>query len=177
MKQGEDKCNTVLCCHKINNTQSEHATSNTTMASSVTKYNQVLHQRRVSALSNGARLSQISHQNQKKIRCNQNQNNRPHFSSWKMFYLIFIVISNWTIVYSASTEPSGIRIDPDDGGYTGIVFEIKEEVPEESCAEIIKNLKVRQHLLIHIIFMKSAKILFNFTDEFFEGVRTFLDFH
>ena len=157
MKQGEDKCNTVLCCHKINNTQSEHATSHTTMASSVTKYNQVLHQRRVSALSNDVRLSQTLHQNQKKIRCNQNQINRPQFSSWKMFYLIFIVISNWTIVYSASTEPSGIRIDPDDGGYTGIVFEIKEEVPEESCAEIIKNLKVRQHLLIHIIFMNSIK--------------------
>ena len=168
MKQGEDKCSTVLCCHKINNTQSEHATSNTTMASSVTKYNQALHQRRVSALSNDVRPSQISHQNQKKIRCNQNQINRSHFSSWKMIYLIFILISNWTIVYSASTEPSGIRIDPDDGGYTGIVFEIKEEVPEESCAEIIKNLKVRHHLLIHIIFMNRARILFNFTDEFFD---------
>ena len=153
MKQGEDKCNTVLCCQKINNTQPKQATSNTTMASSVTKYNQVLHQRRVSALSNDERLSQISYKNKKKIRCNQNQINRPQFSSWKMFYLIFIMISNWTIVYSASTEPSGIRIDPDDGGYTGIVFEIKEEVPEESCAEIIKNLKVRQHILIPIIFM------------------------
>ena len=167
MKQGEDKCNTVLCCHKINNTQSERATLNTTMDNSVANYNQDLHQRRISALSNDVRLSQMSYRNQKKISCNQNQINRLNFSSWKMFYLIFILISNWTIVYSASTEPSGIRIDPDDGGYTGIVFEIKEEVPEESCAEIIKNLKVRQHSLIHIIFMNNAKIL----------LCTFLYFH
>ena len=65
-------------------------------------------------------------------------------AAWKTFYLVILLLSNWTLsVQSASTEPSGIRIDPDDGGYTGIVFEIKEEVPEESCAEILKNLKVR----------------------------------
>ena len=64
-------------------------------------------------------------------------------AAWKTFYLVILLLSNWTLsVQSASTEPSGIRIDPDDGGYTGIVFEIKEEVPEESCAEILKNLKV-----------------------------------
>ena len=68
--------------------------------------------------------------------------NNTYFSPWKIFYLVFLLLCNWTLVHGASTEPSGIRIDPDDGGYTGIVFEIKEEVPEESCAEILKNLKV-----------------------------------
>ena len=69
--------------------------------------------------------------------------NKMYCTPWKHFFLLFILLSNWTNVYSASTEPSGIQIDPDDGGYTGIVFEIKEEVPEESCAEILKNVKVR----------------------------------
>jgi len=40
------------------------------------------------------------------------------------------------------TEPSGIKINSYDGGYTGIVFKIESEVPEEHCAEILNNLQV-----------------------------------
>ena len=69
--------------------------------------------------------------------------NKHSSSSWKFFFKVFLLSCIFVTAHSASTEPSGIRIDPDDGGYTGIVFEIKEEVPEESCAEILKNLKVR----------------------------------
>ena len=68
--------------------------------------------------------------------------NKTSSLSGKLFYLVFLLSCTFVAVHSASTEPSGIRIDPDDGGYTGIVYEIKEEVPEESCAEILKNLKV-----------------------------------
>ena len=78
--------------------------------------------------------------------------NRQYINN-TMLYLVFLLLSNWTIVQSASTEPSGIRIDPDDGGYTGIVFEIKEEVPEESCAEILKNLKVGNFFIIIYIII------------------------
>ena len=45
-------------------------------------------------------------------------------------------------VAGLATEPSGIKIDRTEGGYTGMVFRIKEEVPEEHCAEIIQNLRV-----------------------------------
>ena len=61
--------------------------------------------------------------------------------SWTFVHLIFIMCSLLT-AFGASTEPSGIQVDPDDGGYTGIVFEIKDDVPEESCAEILQNLQV-----------------------------------
>ena len=47
-------------------------------------------------------------------------------------------------VSGLATEPSGIRIDRNEGGYTGMVFKIKDEVPEEHCAEIIQNLRVRK---------------------------------
>ena len=64
------------------------------------------------------------------------------FLSWTLVHVIFIMSCSLLTVFGASTEPSGIQVDPDDGGYTGIVFEIKDEVPEESCAEILQNLQV-----------------------------------
>ncbi len=39
-----------------------------------------------------------------------------------------------------------ITVEP-DGGYTGIVFKISDDVPEESCADIIENLQVRPTFL------------------------------
>ena len=87
----------------------------------------------------------VSHNNQSTF-SNRHSQNLHHINNtswrWKYLCLVFVLSSIIAVVQSSATEPSGIQIDPDDGGYTGIVFEIKEEVPEESCAEILKNLKV-----------------------------------
>ena len=77
--------------------------------------------------------------------------------SWTFLHLIYIMCSLLT-VFGASTEPSGIQVDPDDGGYTGIVFEIKDDVPEESCAEILQNLQVG-HLLSEQKFRKAVMLI------------------
>ena len=37
--------------------------------------------------------------------------------------------------------PSRISVEP-DGGYSGIVIKVSDEVSEDNCAEIIKNLQV-----------------------------------
>ena len=68
---------------------------------------------------------------------------------WALLSLALVAMLRPGPVTSVATEPSGIRIDRNEGGYTGIVFEIKDHVPEEHCAEIIQNLRVRRpHLFI-----------------------------
>ena len=57
---------------------------------------------------------------------------------------VLLLLQITTSVSGLATEPSGIRIDRNEGGYTGMVFKIKDEVPEEHCAEIIQNLRVRK---------------------------------
>ena len=57
---------------------------------------------------------------------------------------VVLLLPVTTSVSGLATEPSGIRIDRNEGGYTGMVFKIKDEVPEEHCAEIIQNLRVRK---------------------------------
>ena len=63
---------------------------------------------------------------------------------WALLSLALVAMLRPGLVNSVATEPSGIRIDRNEGGYTGIVFEIKDHVPEEHCAEIIQNLRVRR---------------------------------
>ncbi len=45
-------------------------------------------------------------------------------------------------VAATATTPSRIKVDA-DGGYTGIVVKIDKNVPEDECARILENLKVR----------------------------------
>ena len=51
-----------------------------------------------------------------------------------------------------------ITVEP-DGGYTGIVFKISDDVPEESCADIIENLQVS--LTFFLIWRENSKIQFS----------------
>ena len=149
-----DNCNKSLECNKIN-TQSEDKLDKT-MAERVVPHlgHQDENSKSLSVSPNLFGQSLITYlvsDANKRGRTGKTQNkctiNKMYCTPWKHFFLLFILLSNWTNVYSASTEPSGIQIDPDDGGYTGIVFEIKEEVPEESCAEILKNVKVRTTII------------------------------
>ena len=145
-----DNCNKSLVCNKIN-TQSEDKLDKT-MAERVVPHlgHQDVSSKSLSVSPNLFGQSLITYlvsDANKRGRTGKTQNkctiNKIYYTPWKHFCLLFLLLSNWTTVHSASTEPSGIQIDPDDGGYTGIVFEINEEVPEESCAEILKNVKVR----------------------------------
>ena len=139
--KNSDNCNNVLC-RKIN-TQSKEKL-NKTMVRSVLQCKSV-YPKYLSISSNlfGTNMASCNKRRRTGIKPNKCIINNLHFSPWNSLYVVILLLINWTAVHSASTEPSGIQIDPDDGGYTGIVFEIKEEVPEESCAEILKNLKVR----------------------------------
>ena len=161
-----DNCNKSVVCNKIN-TQSQDKL-NKTMAKCVMQH--LGHQdagiKRLLVSPNlfGQHvISYLVSNANKRGRTGKTQNkctiNKMYYTPWKHFCLLFLLLlSNWTnVVYSASTEPSGIQIDPDDGGYTGIVFEIKEEVPEESCAEILKNVKVRTILLYLYIYIERIK--------------------
>ena len=53
----------------------------------------------------------------------------------------WLVLVLGTSTTSASYSTSRITVEPDDG-YKGIVIKVKEEVPEEECADILANLKV-----------------------------------
>ena len=53
----------------------------------------------------------------------------------------WLVLVLGTSTTSASFSTSRITVEP-DGGYKGIVIKVKEEVPEEECADILANLKV-----------------------------------
>ena len=50
--------------------------------------------------------------------------------------------------------PSRISVEP-DGGYSGIVFKISDEVSEDSCADILKNLQVGPNFLTIFTFSSS----------------------
>ena len=153
MKDVDNNWNTLLF-NKIN-TQSDTKLNKTISWRSVLPSKNVC-SKGLSVSPNVIGPYMVTYENQRRTGKKQNMYtiNNAYFAAWKIFYLVLLLLSNWTLVQSASTEPSGIRIDPDDGGYTGIVFEIKEEVPEESCAEILKNLKVR--FLLYIMFVSSA---------------------
>ena len=161
-----DNCNkSVVVCNKIN-TQSEDKL-NKTMAKCV---QHLLGQedaglKRLSVSPNLFRqpITYLVSNANKRGRTGKTQNkctiNKIYYTPWKHFFLLFLLLSNWTTVQSASTEPSGIQIDPDDGGYTGVVFEIKEEVPEESCAEILKNVKVRACIFTPIFTLYLFRLI------------------
>jgi hypothetical protein len=56
------------------------------------------------------------------------------------FSLVLLLLSLlWT---SSDLVVRAIQVEP-DGGYTGIVIKINEDVPEESCSDILQNLQVR----------------------------------
>ena len=44
---------------------------------------------------------------------------------------------------NGSYSASKIKVEP-DGGYSGIVIKIKDDVAEEECQELLTNLKVRR---------------------------------
>ena len=46
---------------------------------------------------------------------------------------------------------NSVRLDA-DGGYTGLVFKISEDVPEEECDVILTRLKVRPIFYIFLTF-------------------------
>ena len=71
---------------------------------------------------------------------------------------VVLLLPITTSVSGLATEPSGIRIDRNEGGYTGMVFKIKDEVPEEHCAEIIQNLRVRNKNIVFKFFLGSFAI-------------------
>jgi hypothetical protein len=53
-----------------------------------------------------------------------------HTSLFSSFLLLLLV-----------TSIRGIKIDT-DGGYTDLVIQIQDQVPEDHCPEILENLKV-----------------------------------
>ncbi len=55
-------------------------------------------------------------------------------------YSLFTLLCCASLVHCSG--PSRISVEP-DGGYSGIVFKISDEVNEESCADILTNLQVR----------------------------------
>jgi len=59
-------------------------------------------------------------------------------------YSLFTLLCCASLVHCSG--PSRISVEP-DGGYSGIVFKISDEVNEESCADILTNLQVRHKLL------------------------------
>ena len=179
MKDTDNNCNTMLL-NKIN-TQSDTKLNKTISWKSVPLSEKVC-SKGLSVPPNLLPPYMVTYENQRRAGKKNNMYtiNNEYFAAWKIFYLVFLLLSNWTLVQSASTEPSGIRIDPDDGGYTGIVFEIKEEVPEESCAEILKNLKVRFLLYIKFVSSSQSFLFFELLDCFDysrKNQKQFLNLH
>jgi len=56
------------------------------------------------------------------------------------------------VVTAGLHGPSRILVDT-DGGYSGIVVKISDDVNEESCSEIIQNFQVRY--ILRFIFLLS----------------------
>ena len=74
----------------------------------------------------------------------------PARSKWltSRFLVIFHVIL-WTVI-SPPPVVTSIKLEP-DGGYTGLVFKIHKDVPEDMCEDIIKQMKVRTIILISFL--------------------------
>ena len=83
---------------------------------------------------------------------------RPSVAKSVLICAVLLLLPITTSVSGLATEPSGIRIDRNEGGYTGMVFKIKDEVPEEHCAEIIQNLRVRKKKTFSRFFKGSFEI-------------------
>ena len=58
---------------------------------------------------------------------------------------MFTILARW-LPMALTLAPSQIRVDP-DGGYTGLVIKIDNEVPEDLCPQILSNLQVREQSL------------------------------
>jgi hypothetical protein len=81
------------------------------------------------------------------------------------FSLVLLLLSLlWT---SSDLVVRAIQVEP-DGGYTGIVIKINEDVPEESCSDILQNLQVRPTKRKFLIWKMSS---FDFICHYYVGYR------
>jgi hypothetical protein len=64
--------------------------------------------------------------------------------SLRVSFLVTLLCFCVTLVASAVSR---ISVEP-DGGYSGIVVKISDEVSEDSCADILKNFQVGIDLVI-----------------------------
>lgn len=72
--------------------------------------------------------------------------------SWRTFVC-------WLLTIAVVESSSRISVQP-DGGYTGIVFKVDEDVPEEACAEILQNLQVMLTDASRVLFIALDGKLF-----------------
>jgi len=90
---------------------------------------------------------------------------------------LLALIAIATLLGVSDAGPSRITLDP-DGGYTGIVVKISDEVNDEHCTEIIENFQVRTPFLKKNTFemskagtedaMRTCRIRTRRTDELVE---------
>ena len=69
----------------------------------------------------------------------------PARSKWLTSSLVIFHMILWTVI--SPPVVTSIKLEP-DGGYTGLVFKIHKDVPEDMCEDIIKQMKVRTIILI-----------------------------
>ena len=67
--------------------------------------------------------------------------------------LIYLTVFTSFLLISPSTQSVSQTIKiGSDGGYTDIVIQINDEVPEDHCPEILQNLKVSPCSFIQILY-------------------------
>ena len=64
--------------------------------------------------------------------------------------LVIFQVILWTVLSPIIPVVTAIKLEP-DGGYTGLVFKIHKDVPEDMCEDIIKQMKVRTIILISFL--------------------------
>ena len=108
--------------------------------------------------------------------CKSDQKLKMSYRRWtgsfhsKMIKLLALLFCASLAESVSHRGPSRISVEP-DGGYSGIVIKISDEVSEDNCAEIIKNLQVSNKLFFrgrsckhnlaawfHFIFLHSLRL-------------------
>ena len=72
--------------------------------------------------------------------------------------LVIFQVILWTVLSPIIPVVTAIKLEP-DGGYTGLVFKIHKDVPEDMCEDIIKQMKVRTIILISFYIMPPTNYL------------------
>ena len=72
--------------------------------------------------------------------------------------LVILHVILWTVI-SPPPVVTSIKLEP-DGGYTGLVFKIHKDVPEDMCEDIIQRMKVRQMIFGFVYYVKHQPSIY-----------------
>ena len=75
----------------------------------------------------------------------------PARSKWLTSSLVIFHVILWTVI-SPPPVVTSIKLEP-DGGYTGLVFKIHKDVPEDMCEDIIQRMKVRKMIFDFVYYV------------------------